>query len=166
MAQFSVNSDRVDPYANFRFKVLFGTDVVAGASKISGLKATTDPLSYRDGGNNSTPYLQPGLTKFEPITIERGITHDTQFEEWALKVFHPQSPLLVSLATFRRDLTIELYNLQGVKVRAWNAFRCWVSEFHAVPELDANAAAVAFESIVLQNEGFLRDTAVVETKET
>ena len=166
MAMFSVNADRIDPYSNFRFRVLFGPDVVAGVSKVSGLKRTIEPIQHRDGGDLSTKRLTPGLTTFEPITIERGISHDNAFEEWALTAYHPEGAGLVSLANFRRDITIELYNLQGVKVRAWNAFRCWVSEFTAVPELDANAGAIAFETVVLQNEGFVRDSAVVEVKES
>lgn len=165
MAMFSVNATRVDPYRNFRFLVLFGTEVVAGVSKVSGLKRTIEVVEHRSGGDPSTKHKAPGLATFEAITIERGITFDPAFEEWANMVFSPDGPGGVSLKNFRRDITIELYNLQGVKVRAWNAFRCWVSEYHAVPELDANANAVAFESIVLQNEGFARDVAVVETAE-
>jgi len=149
MVQFVVNATRIDPYKNFRFRVLFGGVVVAGVSKISGLKRTIEPVTHRDGGDLSTKRISPGLASSEPITIERGITHD-----------------LMSLKNFRRDVTIELYNLQGTKVRAWNVFRCWVSEFTAVPELDANANGVAFETIVLQNEGFMRDEAVVEQAET
>lgn len=166
MAMFSANATRIDPYKNFRFLVLFGTDVVAGASKVSGLKQTVEVVEHRDGGDFSTKRKSPGLTSFEPITIERGISFDDTFEDWATLVYSTEGPGAVSLAGFRRDITIELYNLQGVKVRAWNAFRCWVSEFTAVPELDANANAVAFESIVLQNEGFARDTAVLEMAET
>lgn len=165
MAMFSVNSTRIDPYKNFRFLVLFGSDVVAGVSKVSGLKQTIEVVEHRDGGDLSTKRKSPGLATFEPITVERGISFDPAFEQWANLVFSPEGPGAVSLKNFRRDITIELYNLQGVKVRAWNAFRCWVSEFHAVPELDANANAIAFESIVLQNEGFARDVAVVETPE-
>jgi phage tail-like protein len=166
MAQFSVNSERIDPYANFRFRVLFDGIAVAGVSKISGLKRTIEPLNYRHGGDLSTKRLSPGVTSFEPITIERGITHDDEFERWAQAAYHPEGAGLMSLKNFRRDITIELQNLQGVKVRAWNAFRCWVSEFTAVPELDANAGGIAFESIVLQNEGFIRDEAVIEPKES
>jgi phage tail-like protein len=166
MAQFSVNSERIDPYANFRFRVLFDGVPVAGVSKVSGLKRTIEPITHRDGGDLSTKRLSPGLTTFEPITIERGITHDEEFELWAQAAYHPEGAGLMSLAHFRRDITIELQNLQGVKVRAWNAFRCWVSEFTAVPELDANGSGVAFESIVLQNEGFVRDAAVAEPTET
>ena len=166
MVQFSINATRIDPYKNFRFRVLFGDAVVAGVSKVSGLKRTIEPVTHRDGGDLSTKRISPGLASFEPITIERGITHDDTFERWALSVYNPDGAGLVSLKNFRRDITIELYNLQGTKVRAWNAFRCWVSEFNATPEFDANANGVAFESIVLQNEGFVRDEAVVETAET
>lgn len=166
MAQFTVNATRVDPYKNYRFRVLFGGIAVAGVSKVSGLKRTIEPVAHRDGGDLSSKHLSPGLVTFEPITIERGITHDDAFEVWALSAYHPEGAGLMSLANFRRDITIELYNLQGVKVRAWNVFRCWVSEYTAVPELDANANGVAFEALMLQNEGFIRDEAVVEPAET
>lgn len=166
MAQFSVNTTRIDPYKNFRFRLLFGGIAVAGVSKVSGLKRTIEPVQHRDGGDLSTKRISPGLASFEPITVERGITHDDAFETWALSVYNPEGAGLISLANFRRDITIELYNLQGVKVRAWNVFRCWVSEFTAVPELDANANGVAFETLVLQNEGFMRDEAVLEAAET
>ena len=123
-------------------------------------------VEHRHGGDSSTKRKSPGLTTFEPITIERGISFDGAFEDWASLVYSTDGPGAVSLKNFRRDITIELYNLQGIKVRAWNAFRCWVSEFTAVPELDANGNAIAFESLVLQNEGFARDTAVLEVAET
>lgn len=166
MVQFSVNATRIDPYKNFRFRLLFAGVAVAGVSKVSGLKRTIEPVTHREGGAPANKNISPGLASFEPITIERGITHDDEFEKWALSVYNPDGPGLMSLKNFRRDISIELYNLQGVKVRAWNAFRCWVSEFTAVPELDANANGVAFESIVLQNEGFMRDEAVIELAET
>jgi phage tail-like protein len=166
MAQFTVNTHRFDPYKNFKFRVVWDGQVVAGISKVSALKHTIEPVSHRDGGDRSTPRLSPGQTKFEPITLERGITHDTAFEEWANKAYSNSGDAAVSLKDFRKDMTIELYNLQGAKVRAWQVFRCWVSEFSAVPELDANANAIAFESIVIQNEGFVRDEAVVEPTET
>jgi len=166
MAQFAVNTHRFDPYKNFKFRVVWDGQVVAGISKVSALKHTIEPVSHRDGGDRSTPRLSPGQTKFEPITLERGLTHDIAFEEWATKAYSNAGDAGVSLKDFRKDITIELYNLQGTKVRAWQVFRCWVSEFSAVPELDANANAIAFESIVIQNEGFVRDEAVTEPTET
>lgn len=164
--EFAVNTTRIDPYKNFKFRVVWDGQPVAGISKVSGLKRTTEVVSHRDGGDLSTKRQSPGVSTFEPITLERGITHDTAFEAWATLVYTPQGDAAVSLRNFRKDLTIELFNLQGVKVRAWRVFRCWVSEFTAVPELDANGNAVAFESIILQNEGFERDEAVVEVAET
>ena len=166
MAQFTVNTHRFDPYKNFKFRVVLDGQAVAGISKVSALKHTIEPDSHRDGGDRSTPRLSPGQTKFEPITLERGITHDTTFEDWATLAYSNSGDAGVSLKNFRKDITIELYNLQGAKVRAWQVFRCWVSEFNANPELDANANAIAFESIVIQNEGFVRDEAVVEPTET
>ena len=169
MTQFIVNPTRIDPYRNFKFRVVWDDEGVkgqiAGVSKVSGLKRTTEVVSHRDGGDLSTKRHSPGVSSFEPITIERGITFDPAFENWATKIYSTAGDGGVSLAHFRKDITIELYNLQGVKVRAWNVFRCWVSEFVAVPELDANANAIAFEHVVLQNEGFERDLAVVETPE-
>ncbi|NND74915.1 MAG: phage tail protein [Ilumatobacter sp.] len=166
MAQFTVNTTRIDPYKNFKFRVVWDGQAVAGISKVSGLKRTTEVVSHRDGGDLSTKRHSPGVSAFEPITLERGITHDNAFEEWAVKTYSVAGDGAVSLLEFRKDMTVELYNLQGVKVRAWQVFKCWVSEFTAVPELDANANAVAFETIVLQNEGFVRDDAVTETAET
>ena len=169
MAQFVLNPTRIDPYKNFKFKLVWDDEgtigVIAGVSKVSGLKRTTEVVSHRDGGDLSTKRHSPGVSSFEPITIERGITHDPAFENWATKAYSTAGDGGVSLLNFRKNISIELYNLQGVKVRAWNVFRCWVSEFIAVPELDANANAIAFETIVLQNEGFARDEAVVETVE-
>jgi phage tail-like protein len=166
MAQFTVNTNRIDPYKNFKFRVVWDGRPVAGVSKVSGLKRTTEVVSHRDGGDLSTKRHSPGVSTFEPITIERGITHDTDFEAWASQAYSPLGDAAMSLKDFRKDITIDLYNLQGVKVRSWQVFRCWVSEFTAVPELDANANAVAFETIVLQNEGFVRDEAVAEAAET
>lgn len=110
-------------------------------------------------------FHSPGVTNFEPITLERGITYDATFENWAQTVFNVEGDAGMSLRNYKKNMTIELYNLQGVKVRAWNVYRCWVSEFTAVPELDANGNAIAFESIIVQNEGFERDVAVVEQLE-
>lgn len=163
--EFSVNSTRIDPYRNFKFRVVWDGDVVAGVSKVSGLKATREVVSHRHGGDLSTKRHAPGVTSFEPITLERGLSHDHAFEEWANLVYSTEGDGGVSLANFRKDIQIDLYNLQGSKVLSWQVFRCWVSERTAVPELDANGNAVAFESIVLQNEGFTRDVSVVEELE-
>jgi phage tail-like protein len=166
MPQFTVNTNRIDPYKNFKFRVKWDGQVVAGVSKVGALKRTTEVVSHREGGDLSTPRHSPASSKFEPISLERGISFAPEFREWANLVYNHQGDGAVSLANFRKDITIELLNLQGTVVKAYHVFRCWVSEFTALPELDANANGIAFESIMLQNEGFERDEAVVEVAET
>ncbi len=166
MAQFTVNTSRIDPYKNFKFRLKWDGQTVAGVSKVSMLKRTTEVVSHREGGDISTQRHSPGASKFDPITLERGITFDPEFEKWANLVYSTEGDGAVSLANFRKNIYIELVNLQGTVVRAYRVFRCWVSEYTAQPELDANANAIAFEMIMLQNEGFERDEAVVEVAET
>jgi len=166
MAQFTVNTTRIDPYKNFKFRVIWDGRVVAGVSKISALKRTTEVVSHREGGDLSTPRRSPGATSFEAITLERGVTFDREFEEWANLVYSTDGDAAVSLARYKRDILINSLNLQGTVIRTYRVFRCWVSEYTALPELDANANAVMLESIVLQNEGWERDPDVVEVPET
>ncbi|WP_118136807.1 phage tail protein [Oceanicella sp. SM1341] len=164
--QFAVNTARIDPYKNFKFRVSWDGRTVAGVSKVSGLKRTTEMVEHRDGADVSTARKSPGRSAFETIMLERGITYDHAFEDWANLVYSPEGDAGVSLRRFRKDIMIDLYNLQGVKVLSWQVFRCWVSEFTALPELDANANAVAFESIGITCEGFTRDVAVAEQAES
>ena len=165
MAQFSVNTTRIDPYKNFKFRVKWDGQVVAAVSKVGALKRTTEVVSHREGGDLSTPRHQPASSKFEAISLERGITYAPEFEQWANLVYSHEGDGAVSLANFRKDIRIELLNLQGTVVKAYNVFRCWVSEYQALPELDANANAIAFETITIQNEGFERDPDVAEEQE-
>ena len=165
MARFSVNSTRFDPYLGFRFKVKWDGQYVAGLNKCGALKKTTEVTPWYEGGDSSGPHQIPGKTKYDPITMEAGITHDTAFEDWANKVNNFQGDAAMSLATFRKDITIEVYNPEGQKVLAYNVYRCWVSEYQAMPDLDANANAVAIEHIKLENEGWERDTSVTEPTE-
>jgi phage tail-like protein len=164
--QFEVNAHRIDPYKNFKFTVVWDKVIVAGVSKVSALKRTTEVVSHRHGGDVSTPRHQPGASKFEPITLERGITFAREFQDWANLVHSAEGDGGVSLRNFRKDILINLHNLQGTIVRSYRVHRCWVSEYVALPELDANANAVAFEHIVLQNEGFERDADIREVLET
>jgi phage tail-like protein len=167
MAKFTKN-ERIDPYKNFKFLLFFEgrQDPVAGISKVSPLKRTTEVVSHRDGGDLSTPRMSPGASKFEPITLERGVTHDPDFEEWANLVYSTSGDAAVSLAGYKRNLLLKVNNLQGTPVLAYRIFRCWPSEYTALPELDANANAVMIQSLVLQNEGWERDTDVKEPQET
>lgn len=167
MAQFTVNARRFDPYKNFKFRVKWDGRFVAGISKVSALKRTTEVVEHREGGDPSTGRKSPGRTKFEAITLERGVTHDQDFEQWANKVwnFGAGGGSEVSLRDFRKDVIIEVYNEAGQKVLAYNVFRCWVSEFQSLPELDGNANAVAIQTLKLENEGWERDLAVTEPAE-
>jgi phage tail-like protein len=168
MAQFTVNATRLDPYKNFKFRVkLENGRTVAGVSKVSALTRTTEVVEHRNGGDPSTVIKSPGRTSFEPITLERGVTHDLEFEGWARKVwnFGAQPGGEVSLKDFRRNIIIELYNEAGQLVMAYRVFRCWVSQYTALPELDAQANAVAIQTLRLENEGWIRDEPVVEPTE-
>ena len=167
MTEFSVNPTRFDPYKGFKFRVKWDGRFVAGISKVSALARTTEVVEHREGGDPSTSRRSPGRNKFEAITLERGVTHDVEFEAWANKVWNFGSGLgaEVSLKDFRKDIRIELYNEAGQLALAYNVYRCWVSEFRALPDLDANANAVAIQHIKLENEGILRDTAVPEPAE-
>lgn len=167
MAQFTVNAQRRDPYKSFKFRVKWDGRYVAGVTKASALKRTTEVIEHRDGGDPSTVGRSPGQTKFEAITLERGVTHDTEFERWASKVWSQGAGLgaQVSLGDFRKDVILELYSETGQLVIAYNIYRCWVSEYQALPELDASANAVAIQTLKLENEGWERDFAVVEPTE-
>src|ERR1043166_2310479 len=161
MAQFSVNAPRFDPYKNFKFRVKWDGQYVAAVSKVSMLKRTTEVVKHREGGDPSSSRKSPGRTEYEAITLERGVTHDRDFEQWANKVWNFGSALgaEVSLRDFRKDIIIEVYNEAGQLALAYRIFRCWVSEFQALPDLDANANAVAIQHIKLENEGWERDLA-------
>jgi phage tail-like protein len=167
MAQFTVNARRFDPYKNFKFRVKWDGRYVAGVSKVSALKRTTEVVEHREGGDPSTTRRSPGRTKFDAITLERGVTHDNDFEQWANKIwnFGAGAGSEVSLADFRKDIIIDMFNEAGQKVLSYNVYRCWVSEFQALPELDANANAVAIQTLKLENEGWERDLAVTEPAE-
>lgn len=167
MAQFSVNAERFDPYKNFKFRVKWDGRYVAGVSKVGALKRTSEVVEHREGGDPSSVRKSPGQTKYEPITLERGVTHDTEFEKWANKVWNFGSGLgsEVSLKDFRKDIIIDVFNEAGQKAISYKVYRCWVSEFQALPELDASANAVAIQTLTLQNEGWERDYDVPEPEE-
>lgn len=167
MAEFSVNAQRFDPYKNFKFRVKWDGKYVAGISKVGSLKRTTEVVKHRTGGDPSSTRKSPGRTEYEAITLDRGVTHDTEFERWANKVWNYGNGLgaEVSLKDFRKDLIIEVYNEAGQLALAYKVYRCWVSEYQALPELDANANAVAIQHIKLENEGWERDYERAEPAE-
>ena len=167
MAQFAVNTHRFDPYKNFKFRIKWDGRYVAGVSKVGALKRSTEVVEHREGGDPSTSRKSPGRTKYDAIMLERGVTHDPEFEAWANKVWHVGTGLgaEVSLKDFRKDVILEVYNETGQLAIAYKIYRCWVSEFQALPDLDANANAVAIQTIKLENEGWERDLDVVEPTE-
>jgi phage tail-like protein len=167
MVQFPVNPTRLDPYKNFKFRVKWDGVYVAGVSKVSALKRTTEVVEHRDGGDPSTSRKSPGRTKYEAITLERGVTHDPAFEAWAAKVWQigATAGAEVSLADFRKDLILDFFNEAGQLAISYKIYRCWVSEYQALPDLDANANAVAIQHIKIENEGWDRDTSVPEPAE-
>ena len=167
MTQFTVNPHRFDPYKDFKFRVKWDGRYVAGISKVSPLIRKTEVIIHREGGDPSISRKSPGRTEYAPIELERGVTHDLEFEKWANKVWNFGSGLgvEVSLKDFRKDIILELYNEAGQLVMAYKIYRCWVSEFQALPELNANGAAVAIQKITLENEGWERDYEVKEPAE-
>jgi phage tail-like protein len=167
MAQFTVNPHRFDPYKDFKFRIKWDGRYVAGISKVSPLVRKTEVVIHREGGDPSTSRKSPGRTEYAPIELERGVTHDLEFEKWANKVWNFGAGLgaEVSLKDFRKDIILELYNEAGQLVMAYKIYRCWVSEFQALPELDANKGAVAIQKLTLENEGWERDYEVKEPTE-
>jgi phage tail-like protein len=167
MAEFPANPQRRDPYKNFKFRVKWDGKYVAGVSKVSALKRSTEVVEHRSGGDPSMSRKSPGRSKFDSITLERGLTQDMTFHNWAGLVWNYGASLSaeVSLANFRKDLYLEVYNEAGQLVIAYKIYRCWVSEYQALPDLDANANAIAIEHIKLEHEGFERDTSVTEPQE-
>ena len=164
MAEFTVNQ-RFDPYKNMKFRIKWDGQYVAGVSKMSPLKRTTEVVIHREGGDPSSDRKSPGRTSFDAIILERGLTHDPAFEDWVNKVWKLGSFPEASLADFRKDIIIEVYNEAGQLVKAYKVYRCWPSEYQALPSLDANDTAVAIEMIRLENEGWERDVSVGEPKE-
>jgi phage tail-like protein len=166
MVQFTKQPLRFDPYKSFKFRLKFGasSNYVAGISKMSALKRTTATVEHREGGDPSTAYKSPGLTKYDPVSLERGVTHDTDFEQWASKVwnFHGGPGAESSLKDFRKDITLDVFNEAGQKVISYQLFRCWVAEYQAVGDFDANANSVLIQHIKLEYEGFQRDLSVIE----
>jgi phage tail-like protein len=162
MPSVSSTSQSPDPYLNFKFRIKWQGKYVAGLSKCSALKRSTEATPFREGGDPSSSRVLPGQTKFDPITLERGMTQDLEFETWASQVwnFRAGQGMESSLANFRRNITLEFYNAAGQLVYSYNIYNCWPSEYTAMPELDSSSNAVAIQTLVLQNEGWERDASV------
>jgi phage tail-like protein len=166
MSSFAVNPHRLDPYKNFKFQVILDGKIVPGILRVGALRRRTDVVLWRDGAFPNHLVKAPGVSEFDAILLERGVTHDTTFEDWAELVYSHAGDAATSLAKFRKDLRLNLLNEQGTVVLSYMIYRCWVSEYQALPELDANGSAVAIESVLLAHEGFERDRSISEPKET
>lgn len=168
MAQFTVNAQRFDPYKNFKFRLKWDGRYVAGITKVGALKRTTEVVKHREGGDPSSSRKAPGRTEYDAITLERGVTHDPEFEQWASKIWSHGNGLSreVSLQDFRKDIILEMYNEAGQLAISYKIYRCWVSEYQAFPDLDSNANAVAIQHLKIENEGWTRDEVVTEPDES
>jgi phage tail-like protein len=165
MTEFTVNPTRFDPYKNFKFRVKWDGKYVAGVSRVSGLRRRTEVIEHREGGDPSTPRLSPGRTSYDAVTLERGVTHDAEFELWANAVWKLGGQPESALGAFRKDVLLDLFNEAGQLVIRYIIHRAWISDYSALPALDSDGAAIAIESITLANEGWERDPSVEEPKE-
>lgn len=164
---FSVNAHRSDPYRTFKFQIIIDGRPVAGLRKMTALKRKTEPVKWRSAGDPSTERVMPGGTSYEPVTLEQGLTHDPVFEDWANLVNNHEGDAAMSLANYRKDVVINVLNLQGSVAISYKLYRAWVSDYQALPDLDAGTMnAVGIQSITLQHEGWARDVAVPEPSET
>lgn len=166
MPQFAANPQRLDPYKNFKFQVVLDGNIVPGVTRVGALIRHTQTINHRDGNFPSHLMSAPGATSFDPIILERGVTHDTTFEDWAMLAYNPSGDADMSLKDFRKDMRINLLNQQGTIVLSYIVHRCWVTEYQALDELDANEPSVVNETLVIQHEGFERDQGVKEPVES
>lgn len=164
---FSANLQRLDPYKNFKFRLKWDGRYVAGVSMVSALKSCSEVMEYREGGDPSSSRRLLGRTKHKSITLKCGATLDLEFENWAHGVSNFGSFLgsEVLLEHLRKDIILETYNEAGHLALTYKIHRCWVSEFQAAADLDANANVVAIEHIKLENEGWERDFGMTKPSE-
>lgn len=164
---FPVNAHRHDPYRTFKFQILIDGKPVAGLKKMGALKRKTEAIKWRSAGDPSKERILPGGTSYEPITLEQGLSHDPVFENWAALVNNIEGDAAMSLKNFRKDIVINVLNLQGQVAISYKVYRAWVSEYQALPEMDAGTMnAVGIQTLTLQHEGWQRDGAVNEPTES
>lgn len=163
---FPANAHRYDPYRTFKFQVVIGGQAVAGLSKMTALKKSTEVVDWRYAGDPSHVRKLPGGSKYEPITLEAGLTHDKQFLELANRVNNIDGDGGMSLLNFRTNVVINVLNLQGAVALSYKVFKAWVSEFQALPDFDAKTMnAVGIQTLKLEHEGWQLDPAVPEPTE-
>lgn len=166
MTEFSVNPHRRHPYGNRKFQVKWDGEPVPGVTRVSGLVRRTDAIADRDGADPGVPLPTPGETRYDPITLERGVTHDDAFEDWARLVFDREGGSKeTDLDEFQKDVLVELLNEGGQVVKVYRVYDCWPSEYVALGRLDANDPSRATESLTLRHTGWVRDREVTEPEE-
>jgi phage tail-like protein len=162
MASFAANPARADPYKDFKFRVRWGAnEYVAGVSKVSALTRTAERVEPRERRDPRPGHELPSRTEYEPITLERGVTYDLEFEQWATRASaFVDSPAPegrperdASQNEFRRNLTIDVFDEVGQKVMSYEVHRAWVSEFTAQADLATGAKAILIQSIRIEHEG-------------
>jgi len=159
MPKFTIKRQSNDPYRNFKFRIQIDNKYVAGLSKCDIPNKTPEKVVRRGIGNPSAIHKLPGKTKSEAITLATGITHDTSFEDWANLVNNFQGDAAMSLKNFRKNIIIDVFNEANQKTQSYHVYNCWVSEYQAVPDLDAGVNAVMIQTIKLENEGWDQDTS-------
>jgi phage tail-like protein len=149
---YGATSPRVDPYKNFKFRVKWDGRYISGVHKVSVLKRTTEIVEYREGGD-TMPRRLPGPTRYDPITLERGITYDREFETWANAASGGSagSPQVVP-----KEVVIELFDEAGQPFSSYKVWGCWVSQYQALPGLDDDGASALIETLRLECEGWQR----------
>ena len=156
---FTASVLKYDPYRKFKFLVKWDGAYVAGVHKVTALTKSVDAVDWRTGGDHNNTAKVPGLTKYEPITMERGLCADTRFIDWMKLVNTYQAAggtTVESVHTFRKDLIIEMYNLANEKVLSVSVFKAWPSKL-TVADFDAKANELAIEVLELQHEGWQID---------
>ena len=147
---YGANAPRIDPYQNFKFRVKWDGRYVAGVSHVSALRRTTDIVEYREGGGDTLPRRIPGATRYDPITLHRGVTYDREFETWANGSAGGGARVPL------KEVVIELFDEGGQMFSSYKAWGCWVSQYQALPDLDITGSAVLIEALRLECEGWQR----------
>ena len=162
---FQKNANRIDPYKNYKFQLKWDGRTVLGVMKVGPLKRTTNVITHRSGGENSVDHKTPGRTTYDAVTLERGITWDLEFENWANKVHPYAGDTAMDLVNYRKDVVLEVLDEKGHVARRFFLYHCWVSEFQTLPALDSSANAIAIETLKLELEGWDRDLSLTEPDE-
>jgi len=133
-----------DPYRGFRFRVEIDGITVAHFSEVSGLQVETETEPYEEGGVNDFVHQLPKRTKFQNITLKRGITDVDELWQWHQDV--------VDGNFARKNGSIILLDEAGEDTWRWNFTRAFPAKWTG-PDLKADGSTVAFETVELVHEG-------------